>query len=396
MPPGLIYILISFIIGATLAFFYRGIRIARLETELASEKKSNEKIDKDFRLTASEVLQNTTTQFLTTALKDLGQLKSEINENVDHKKELIANAVNDMKSRLEDYQAIVRKFEEERFTMYAKLDQSLVQILNTEEAVRLEASALKRVLTHSTGIRGKWGEKILQEILEQNNLVRGIHFETQSTLNGAQDNDLRPDFIIHLPGGKRMIVDSKEVAGEYILAQDTDDPERQKEHYQKLVVNIRNHFTKLSRKEYQAYLDPEVPFVVMFIPSEAAIRAAFATDPEIFQDASQKRVILASPMTIVPLIYLVAHSWQQHKLAENARELGVIVEELGNRICKFVDHLMEMRSGIQKTSDSWDKAVGSWEARVAPQITKAKLLGGKLKEIETLAPIEAKLIGGSK
>lgn len=373
-------------------FFFRGIKIARLETELALEQKSKASIEKEFQLTASKVLQETAVNFLSSAMKDLNQIKSDIGQHMEHKRDLISISVNDMKSRLEDYQAIVKKFEEERFSMYAKLDQSLAQILSSGEAVRVEAASLKRVLTHGTGIRGKWGEKILQEILEQSNLVRGIHFESQSTLDqdSRDGGDLRPDFIIHLPGGKRMIIDSKEIAGEYILAQECDDLEDQKAHYQKLVSNIRGHFTKLSRKEYQAYLDPDVPFVVMFIPSEAAIRAAFATDPQIFHDASVKRVILASPMTIAPLIYLVAHSWQQHKLAENARELGVIVEELGNRIAKFVDHIQEMRSGIQKTSESWDRAVNSWESRVAPQITRARSLGGKLKEIDTLSPMDAK------
>ena len=185
-----------------------------------------------------------------------------------------------------------------------------------------------------------------------------------------------------------MIIDSKEVAGEYALAQETEDIEKQKEHYQKLVSNIRNNFVKLSRKEYQSILDPDIPFVVMFIPSEAAIRAAFATDPGIFQEATQKHVILASPMTIVPLIYLVAHSWQQHRLAQNAQDLGNAVEKLGNYLYTFVEHLQTLRGGIKKTVEGWDKAIGSWQTRVSPQIEEAKTLGGRLKETEELSSMD--------
>ena len=261
------------------------------------------------------------------------------------------------------------------------------QVLNAEQQLRMETSSLKKVLTSSTGVRGKWGEKVLQEILEQNNLVRGIHFDTQVVIEGA--GDVRPDFVIRLPGGKRLIVDSKEVAGEYVLAQETEDPIVQQEHYNKLVTNIRNNVQALSRKEYQDRLDADVPFVVMFIPSEAAIRAAFSTDPSMFQEASSKKVILASPMTIVPLIYLIAHGWQQQKLTENARVLGSAVEELGKRLAAFIGHLQNVGGGIKKASESWDKAVASWQTRVTPQIERAKQLGGRIKETDELTTANA-------
>ena len=375
------------IVGCVFMYLSRSAKIAALSQQLTSETNTKEKLQNEFKLAASEALQNANQQFLSSAIKDLQYVKNESDQSMDHKKQEIQTSVLEMKEKLEEYQRIVRKFEEERVGMYAKLDQSLTQVLNAEQAIRMETTALKNVLTVSSGVRGKWGEKILQEILEQNNLVRGIHFDTQVSLGSETENEFRPDFVIHLPGGKKMIVDSKEVAGEYVLAQDTGDPEKQKEHYQKLVFNIRSNFIKLARKEYQSLLDPDIPFVVMFIPSESAIRAAFATDPEIFQEASKKRVILASPMTIVPLIYLVAHSWHQNRLAQNAQELGTVIEELGNRLYKFVEHLQGMQSGIKKTVDSWEKAVGSWQSRVSPQIEKARALGGRLKESEELSAI---------
>ena len=371
-----------------MVYFYRGMALARLEAELGSERATKEKLQNEFRLAAAAALETTAEQFLTSAIKDLRQVKTEADDSLDIKKLEISSSVNDMKNKLEEYQKVVKKFEEERFTLYAKLEQSLSQVLSAEQSVKTETAALKRVLTESSGVRGQWGERVLQEILEQNNLVRGIHFETQVSLAENDDTDLRPDFVVHLAGGKRLVIDSKEVAGEYALAQDTDDPEKQKEHYTKLVSNIRTHLIQLGRKEYQARLDPEVPFVVMFITSEAAIRAAFATDPSLFQESTERRVILASPMTIMPLIYLVAHSWQQQQLAQNARELSLVIEELGNRIYRFVEHVRDIRSGIKKASDSWDKALNSWQARVSPQFEKAKSLGAKLKDSEELAPIE--------
>ena len=381
----------SFFVGALLTYFWRSAKIAELSALLSSERQTKEKLLNEFRLTANDVLENATRQIAADVVKDFRQVKTETDASVESKKTQIASTVNEMKSKLEDYQRTVKKFEEERYEMYGKIERSLAQVLSAEQSIRMESASLKKVLTSSSGVRGQWGEKILREILEQNNLVHGVHFETQVTLSENDDAGLRPDFVIHLPGGKKLVVDSKEVAGEYVLAQETEDSEKQKEHYVKLVSNIRNNFTRLGRKEYQLLLDPDVPFVVMFIPSEAAIRAAFATDPGIFQEATEKHVILASPMTVIPLIYLVAHGWQQQRLADNARELGAVVEGLGDRLHKFMEHLYQLRGGIQKTSESWDKAVASWKSRVSPQVEKIRSLGGKLKEFDEPEPVESDL-----
>ncbi len=384
--------ILSFLAGALLGglfvYLIRAPKIAVLNQRLSSEINTKEKLQNEFKLAATEALQNANEQFLSSAIKDLNLVKKETDSSVDLKKHEIQSSVNEMKTKLEDYQKTVKKFEEERSSMYAKLEQSLTQVLSAEQSIRMETTALKRVLTTSTGIRGSLGQKFLQDILEQSDLVRGIDFDAQLSVMGNEGNELRPDFVIRMPQGKRLVIDAKEVTGEYFLAQETDDADQQKEHYEKLVTNIRNNFNKLSQKEYQSFVDSDVPFVVMFISNENAIRAAFMTEPNLFQEATQKKIILASPMTIIPMIYLIAHSWQQNRLAQNAQELGNAVEELGNRLYKFVEHLQAIRGGIKKTVEGWDKAIGSWQTRVSPQIEKAKTLGGRLKETEELSSID--------
>ena len=388
MITGWFSFLAGVFLGAFLLYFMRAAKIASLSEQLSAERNTKEKLQGEFKLAAAEALQNANQQFLSSAIKDFNFVKKETDQSIDNKKQEIQNSVNDMKAKLEEYQKVVRKFEEERFTLYAKMEQSLGQVLNAEQAIRMETTALKRVLTTSTGIRGNFGQKILQEILEQSDLVKGINFDTQLSVTGDNQNELRPDFVIHLPQGRRLVVDAKEIAGEYTLAQETDDPEKQKVHYERLVANIRTNFNKLSQKEYQSFVDRDVPFVVMFIPSEAAIRAAFMTEPDLFREATQKKVILASPMTIIPLIYLIAHSWQQHKLAQNAQELGNAVEELGKRLYTFIEHIQNMKGGLKKTIEGWDKALNSWQSKVSPQIEKTRALGGKLKEIEEPSSME--------
>ncbi len=391
----------SFFVGAILAYFFQASKIStlaerasQLDALVASERALRDKMQNEFKFAASEALEKANQQFLNSAIKDLRQVKTEADASLDLKNKEISGSFQEIRSKIEEYQERVRRFEDERGTLHTQLQGTLRQVLDAEQAMRSETAGLKRVLTSSTGVRGQWGERILLEILEQNQFVQGIDFETQETFTsevGGLTGDARPDFVLKLPGNKRLIVDSKAVIGEYTLAQDTDDPIKQKEHYLKLVQNIRNEFTRLSRKDYQALVDSDVPYVIMFIPSEGAIRAAFSTDPEIFEEASAKKVIMASPMTIIPLIFLISNSWKQYRMAANAKELGVAVEQLGDRLYSFVGHLKSLQDGIQKCADSWNGAVGSWEKRVSPQIERVKGLGGSLKESEELTAIEPAL-----
>ncbi len=385
-------------LGGALVYFIRQIAIASRDGRilnyqhlLESEKSTRERIENEFKAAASEALQRTAEQFLITAIKDLRQVNTEAGLGIAGDKKDIEHAVSDMRSRLEDTQKALKKIEEDRLLMYGNLEKSLTQVLEAEQSIRTETSVLKKVLTSSPGVRGSLGEMVLQQILEQNGLIKGIGFQTQVTTTDDLSNDFRPDFVINLPGGKRLVIDSKEVSGEYVLAMESDDESKQKEHTQKLVQNIRNNFNRLSRKEYQAQVDPEVPFVVMFISSEGAIRAAFGADPMLHKEALEKKVFLASPMTLIPLIQLVKYGWQQYRLANNARELGEIVEELGGRLWTFMSYLKTLRDSVQKSADSWDNAIGCWDKRIFPQIQKAKEAGAKLKDTENLTPIEAKL-----
>jgi DNA recombination protein RmuC len=318
------------------------------------------------------------------------QIRSEAGQSFQKQEQSIAHTVGDMKTRFDETQKLLKKFEEERAAMYARLDQSIGQVLNAEHSLIAQTSSLKKALTSSTGIRGSWGQNLLQQILEQSDLVRGQHFDTQVTIPNPA-GELRPDFVIKLPNGRRLVIDAKEVTGEYVLAQESDDPERQKQHYARLVANIRNNITQLSRKEYQKHVDSEIPFVVMFIPNEAAIYAALTTDPLIYDEARKKQVVLAGPMTLIPVIHLISHIWNQQQVTNNARELFVVVEELGNRLKKFVGHLNDIRSGVQKASEGWNNAVGSWQSRVNPQIEKTKSLSGSLKDIEIAEPLSPEL-----
>ena len=363
--------IVSFLLGALLVYFWRqtkvtelSMRAAAADEALKEERLSRQKMSDEFRLAASDAVR---------------QMRQENDAAMDHKKDLIESSVGDMKSRLEEYQRVVRKFESERSEMYGNIKSSIEQMLNVGQSVRLETAALKRALTSSVGVQGNFGQIQLEEILERNGFVRGETYDTQVVLESEDGAVLRPDVVIHLPGNKKLIVDAKAPIGEFLHAMETEDPEKQKEHYQKLAVNLRDNISRLGKKEYQRLMDTDIRFVLMFVP-EGPIRAAFSADPALLQDAQAKNVLLASPMTIVPLIQLIAYGWRQYRLAGNAKELGLEVEVLGQRLFTFMEYLQDVQQGLKKAGDGWNRAVGSWQSRMAPQLEKIKGLGGKLKE----------------
>jgi len=387
---------VGLLAGALSAAWVQTAKIIVLRERLAAETATKEKLQNEFRLAAIDTLKKTSEDFVASAIKDLRQVKTDADASVQQKKTEIDATVKTIKTDLANYQHIVSDFEKKHTEMHGALSESIKQVLGESQSMRAEASLLKKALTTGSGVRGNFGQMLLEQILEQGGLVKGLNFETQVTLFDDAGNEFRPDFVINLPGGRRLIVDSKATINEYLLAQDAPDPEKQKEHYKNLVSDIRKNFKDLGRKEYQSLLKRDFQFVVMFIPSEAAIREAFMTESGLFQEAKDKQIILASPMTMVPLIQLISHSWQQQKLAENARELGNVVEILGDRLAKFIEHMQKIGGGISKAAGAWNDAVASWQIRVSPQLEKVKSLGGKLKESEELLPIGSTLVQREK
>lgn len=323
------------------------------------------------------------------------QVKTEADLGIENHKKDIEGSVAQMRAKIDECRDELRRFEQERHQIHGRIENALRQVLGAEQAIQLEAGALKQAMISGAVVTGSWGERYLQQILEQGGLVRGLHFDLQVSCEG-EEGALRPDCVVKLPGGKRLVIDAKNILADYVKAlEKAADPLQQRAHHEQLVAQIRQNFTRLSGKSYQSFLDPDVPYVVMFVPSEPAIRAAFSTDPGLFDEAAGRKVILASPMTLMPLIYLIANAWQQHQLAGNALDLSRAVEELGNRLEPFVEHLRAVASGIRKTAESWNKAVASWQRKVEPQLERTRELGGRLGQSEAIEPIEAALLPDS-
>ena len=350
------------------------------ELRLADERSTRERILVEFRAAAGETLKESTKQFLDGAIKDLRQVKTETDTSVTQQQKLITTSVADMKSSIDEVQKLVKLFEAERGELYGSLAQQLTQLATAGQSWQQEAASLRTVLSKGSATIGNWGELVLRNIFTACNLREGIDYEEQVHVYEDKASLLKPDFVVKLPqGGHRQVIDAKSASLETLLrAEQTTDPKERAQLEMEFAKRVKIRVDELAGKEYQKQIDQDIPYVVMFIPSEAAIRVAFNADPELFRYAMTNKIIIASPATIMPLLLLIARSWQQNEFAVNAQQLGSEIETLGERLFKFAEHLDKMTGAISNTVKHWNNAVGSWQSRVIPQLEKARQLGAAL------------------
>jgi DNA recombination protein RmuC len=374
-------IVIGGVVGFYIASFVKNKELAAKNQELAIEKRALEERSKNidqlevrFKAVAGDVMQTQSKHFL----EEFEKARKLHISDVDTKKEgfeQIAEGVSDLMKTVDKKMV---EFEKARMAQTGALGESIKNVLDTGAKMQEAALSLKTVLSSASAVRGRWGEAVLKNLLEQSGLTEGIDFKMQDTIAG-DDVALRPDVIINLPGGLQLAIDSKAGLEEFFKAVEEKDADKKQEHITKFAQNLRGHIKDLSTKEYQKHLDARIPYVVMFIPGEAAVRAVFEQDIELYREAQEKKVMLASPATIMPLILLISHAWKQQKTVENASRLAKEITDLGSRLKTFLGHIVGIGSSLSSATKKFNDAANSWDARVYPKIEQINTLGGNMQ-----------------
>jgi DNA recombination protein RmuC len=367
----LITLFVALIFGGFLGFW---IATFIKNKELETEKKLLDTRSKDVELLEA--------RFQILADKILKEQSKEFKEDFQNKEDDIGKIVDKLTER-------VGVFEKERSAQFGELGEKIKTVIEAGTKIQETTASLKAVLSSSSAVRGRWGETTLKNILEESGLIEGSDFFTQETIYGDQENSLRPDVVIKMPGALQLAVDSKASLENFLRAVEEEDESKKTIHLSKFAQDIRLRIKDLSSKEYQKYLDTKVPYVVMFVPSEAAIRAVFEVDTQLYKDAQAKKVMIASPTTIVPLVLLIAHAWKQHNSVENAAKVIGEVAVLGDRLKTFIGHAAGVSSALSSATERFNKMASSWDTRVHTQIEKINQFGGNLTEVSTMPQIES-------
>lgn len=289
--------------------------------------------------------------------------------------------------KLRSFEQQLRDLERAREGAYGSLREQVRGLLEAQEMLRRETGKLVNAL-HKPGVRGRWGELTLRRVVELAGMVDHCDFAEQVTVEG-DDGRLRPDLVVHLPGPVQVPVDAKVPLDSYLAAAEATDEAARRGHLVEHARRMREHMLALAKKGYWEQFAVAPDFVVMFVPGEPFVAAALEHRADLFEEGLQKRVILATPATLIALLRAVAHGWRQETIAESAQQISDLGRDLHKRIATLAGHYAMLGKRLGGAVEAYNQTVGSLERTVLPQARKFEDLGaGSAGTIDTLEPID--------
>jgi DNA recombination protein RmuC len=245
--------------------------------------------------------------------------------------------------------------ERERVEAYSRLSEQVVALGST-------ANMLSRAL-RTPAVRGRWGEMQLRRVVEMSGMLQRCDFDEQPGVQ-SDNGRVRPDLIVHLPGGKQIVVDAKTPLEAFLDAQECTDDEARALRLQGHARQVRDHMDRLGGKSYWEQLPNSPEMVVMFLPGETLFSSALQQDLTLIEHGLGQRVLLASPITLIALLTTIAHSWRHEGLTENYREVARLGKEFYERLATFADRFDDVRKRLDGAVQAYNEAAGSFESRV--------------------------------
>ena len=292
--------------------------------------------------------------------------------------------------RLKSYEEQVTALEKQRVDGFGQLAGVIEEVRKGQEEVKREAQRLGNSLTNAPKARGRWGERALQNVLEQCGLSEHTDFNLEHSMD-TDEGRLRPDAIVHVPGQKKLVIDAKVSLNAYQAAFEAEDDGERKRHLDLHARSMRNHVQTLGAKSYQSQFEEAPDYVVMFVPGEHFVSAALEHDPELWDFAFRNKVLLATPTNLVAIARTVAMVWTQDKLAREAGEIGRLGAEIYDRMATAGEHLKGVGAGLDRAVRKYNDFVGSFERNVLTSGRRLRDKGiaiGK-REIEDVPLVEA-------
>ncbi len=307
------------------------------EAEKQRRDKEEETLRLRFRDLATEILGEQSQRFRQTSQESIDLLLKPFREHIT------------------EFRKRVEEIHTTQTSQRGELKNELQRLQELNRTISADAQNLTNALKGNSKVQGDWGEMLLETILDNSSLLKGIHYETQYNIKDAEGRNLRPDVVLHLPEKKNIVIDSKVSLTAFVNYTAAEDEEERRRHLAAHVASVRQHVAELGRKEYQRLLDSP-DFVIMFVPNEPAFLAALQNDTSIWADAYEKKVIVSSPTNLFALLKLVADLWKYNDQDKNTKEIAACGLKLYEQLVAFTSSLESVGTALSKARDAYDDA----------------------------------------
>lgn len=356
---------------------------ARLETALAAERAAHERLATEFKALSADALSRNSVEFLNLARETFSKLHQQSTDDLGKRQQAIDALVQPLRESLDKVGTKIGEIEQARATAYGQLSEQLKSLTTTQGQLQAEAAKLSTAL-RSTTAAGTWGELQLRRVVELSGMSAYCDFVEQESA-GA----LRADLVVRLPGGQQIVVDAKAPNDAYREAANAAGDAVRTAKLAEHAAKVRGHIDALGGKDYWAQFQPSPEFVVLFLPGDQFLAGALQAEPTLIDRGIAKRVLLATPATLIALLKAAAYGWRQEAVSKNAEEISRLGRELHDRVATFAEHLDKVGKGLESATRSYNAAVGSFEQSLLPGARKFSELGAKgAKALPEPTPVE--------
>jgi DNA recombination protein RmuC len=397
-------LIIGIFLGALAALVWRArreqtIRVelevlrARLKTEdmLSHEReqaatRAQEQLRGAFGALARDSLQSNSEVFLQLARERLTRQQLDATQVLKERESAIESLVKPIREALAKTEAQIQSIERDRIDSFATMKTQMDVLATGQNVLSRETRNLVTALRRP-GVRGQWGEITLRRVVELSGMTLHVDFTEQQhkvTDGGA----IRPDMIVHMPEQRDIVVDVKTPLDAYLSAVEAQTDEERNTQLRRHAQIVGTRVRELSSKQYWSQFERSPDFVVLFLPGDQFLSAALQENPGLVDEAMRQNIMLATPTSLIALLKVISYGWKQTALAENAKEVRQLGEEMYKRLAVFGEHLARLGKSLGGSVESFNRAVGSLEQQVLPAARRFEELGLRVtREIEPLEPV---------
>jgi DNA recombination protein RmuC len=340
-----------------------------------------------FKALSADALKQSAPEFLRLAEQSFGKFQETAKGDLAQRQEAIKGLVEPLKQQLETYQKNLQSNSTAQSSTLGEVKKQL-ELLSQQSTTLAQETQQFRLVLHSNQARGKWGEETLRRVVEAAGMSSHCDFMEQTS-----SGENRPDLVVKLPGDRFIIVDAKVPDFDFLKALETAEPVKRAEALAAHATKLKATIKALAERDYPRQFPNALDYVVLFVPAESLFSAALEGDHDLIIWAAEKRILLATPASLIALLRSVSVSWQQHAQTENAQKIAAAAQEFYARVVKFTEHFEKIRAGLDRANSAFNDAAASFQTRIRPAGERLAELGGatSAKELADIQPLDSTL-----